>query len=46
MGRQRLAGPIGADLVGGVVANREDKVHRRGAGSGELVPGLAAQTGD
>ena len=43
MRRHRLAGPDGAHLAGGVVADREHEVERRPAAVGELVPALAAQ---
>ena len=39
----RLARPVGARFVGGIVADGEDEVHLRGVGSGELIPGFAAQ---
>ena len=38
-----LAGPDGADLVGGVVADGKDEVEMRRAGRGELIPGFASQ---
>lgn len=41
----RLAGPYRADFVPGFVANRENKIHPRGAGFGELIPALAMQAG-
>ena len=40
MGDERMAGPIGADLAGGAVADGDDEVHRRRPGAGELVPAL------
>ncbi len=46
MGRHRLAGPLRALLIGCVVAYGEDKIQVRGAGRSELVPRLAAQTGN
>jgi hypothetical protein len=41
-----LAGPIGACFIGGVVANREDKVEVGRTGGCEFVPEFAAQTLD
>ena len=41
--RHRLAGPDGASLAGGAVADREHEIHNRGAGIGELVPALRAK---
>ena len=40
--RGRVAGPDGAHLARGAVADRDDEVHVRRARDGKLVPGLAA----
>ena len=38
-----LARPDRADLLGGVVADREDEIERRRIGPGKLLPGFGAQ---
>src|SRR5579859_2591177 len=43
MRRRRLPGPDRASFLGGVVANREDKVKRGGARLGKFLPAFAAQ---
>ena len=43
MGGHRVAGPGGADLAGGAVANSEDKIHCRRRGFGKFIPAFAAQ---
>jgi len=44
MRHHRLSGPHRADLVRGVVANREYEVEFGRAGQREFVPSLTAQT--
>src|ERR1035437_1954800 len=41
----RLSRPQRAGFLGGVVANREDEVHRGSAGTPEFVPAFTAQAG-
>ena len=43
MGAHRLARPKRANLVGGVVANREDEIEHRGAGAGKFFPRFGTQ---
>ena len=43
MGGHRISGPDRAGFAGGLVANREDEIHHRRAGTGEFMPALAAQ---
>src|SRR6202521_6400469 len=40
-----MSGPDRANLLGSVVANREDELHLGGAGARELTPALARQAG-
>src|SRR5208282_669152 len=44
MGGNRLARPERTNFRCGIVADRKNKIHLRGAGLGKFVPTLAAQT--
>ena len=45
MGADRLAGPIGAFLGSGVVADGEDEIEVRGVGRGKFIPAFGAGKG-